>query len=282
MRILVVGAAGQLGQAAVARLSPRHEVATCTRQDVDLKDHAAVRAFVLACRPEAIVNCAAFNNVDAAEDDPRIALETNAMAVRTLARSAADLDAVFFHFSTDFVFAGTASTPYTETDDPEPKSVYGQSKLVGEWLAASAPKHYVFRVESLFGGPHTRSSVDKIVDAVRAGTDTPVFFDRFVSPSFVDDVADAVTQAIDTRIAFGLYHCVNGGVATWLEVGREIARQLGRPETMLKPVSVNAVKLRAARPKYAALSNAKLAAAGVAMPPWQDAIGRYLHRRSCA
>jgi dTDP-4-dehydrorhamnose reductase len=279
MRVLVIGAAGQLGQAAVARLSSRHEVATATRQDVDLRDHAALRAFVLRHKPEAIINCTAFNNVDGAEDAARIALEINAMAVRTLARSAADLDAVFFHFSTDFVFDGTASAPYTETDDPEPQSVYGQSKLVGEWLASAAPKHYVFRVESLFGGPHKRSSIDKIVATVRAGTDTPVFADRFVSPSFVEDVAEAVTYTLEACLPFGLYHCVNGGVATWLEVGREIARQLDRPETLLKPLSVNDVKLRAARPRYAALSNAKLAAAGFAMPSWPDAIARYLHRQ---
>lgn len=86
--------------------------------------------------------------------------------------------------------------------------------------------------------------------------------------------------ALDARVPFGLYHCVNGGVATWLEVGREIARQLDRPDTMLKPVSVNDVKLRAARPRYAALSNAKLAAAGFAMPSWQDSIARHLHRQS--
>ena len=279
MRVLVIGAAGQLGQATVARLSARHDLSVMTRRDVDLTAHAAVRALVLARKPEAIINCAAFNNVDAAEDDPRTALETNAMAVRTMARCAAELDAVFFHFGTDFVFAGTASTPYTEADEPEPQSVYAQSKLVGEWLAALAPKHYVFRVESLFGGPHTRSSVDRIVDAVHAGTETPVFFDRFVSPSFADDVAEAVTHALETRIPFGLYHCVNAGAATWLEVGREIARRLERPYTLLKSVSVNDVKLKAARPRYAVLSNAKLAAVGFAMPAWQDALGRYLHRR---
>ena len=282
MNVLVVGAAGQLGQATVARLSPTHQLSTATRSDVDLRDHAAVRALVLDRKPDAIINCAAFNNVDAAEDDPRIALDINAMTVRTLARCAADLNAVFFHFSTDFVFAGTGSTPYLETDAPEPQSVYAQSKLVGEWLAAASPRHYVFRVESLFGGARARSSVDKIVDAVRAGTETPVFVDRFVSPSFVDDVAEAVSRALDTRIPFGLYHCVNGGVATWLEVGQEIATQLGRPDTMLKPVSVNDVTLRAQRPRYAALSNAKLAAAGIAMPAWQDSIARYLHRRSRA
>ena len=91
------------------------------------------------------------------------------MVVGTLARAAAALDAVLMHYSTDFVFAGTASTPYTETDTPEPRSVYAQSKLIGEWLAADAPKHYVLRVESLFGGPHRRSSVDRIVDAGARG-----------------------------------------------------------------------------------------------------------------
>ncbi len=280
MNVLVVGAAGQLGCAVVARLSRDRVVTPCTRRDVDITNHGALRAFVLERKPDAIVNCAAYNNVDGAEDDPRIALDVNAMAVRTLARAAADLGAVLVHYSTDFVFAGTATAPYTETDLPEPQSVYAQSKLVGEWLAALCQRHYVVRVESLFGGAQARSSVDRIIDAVRAGQPAPVFADRTVSPSFVDDVAEATGWMLDGTVPFGLYHCVNSGVATWLDVGREIARQLHQPETMLTPVSVKDVKLRAARPQYAALSNAKLAAAGFAMPAWQDALARHLGRRA--
>jgi dTDP-4-dehydrorhamnose reductase len=180
------------------------------------------------------------------------------------------------HYSTDFVFAGTAATPYTETQQPEPRSVYGQSKLIGEWLAADAPRHYVLRVESLFGGPHRRSSVDRIVDAVRAGREAPVFFDRVVSPSFVVDVAEASAFLLAALPPFGLYHCVNAGHATWLEVGQEIARRLGHSDAVLKRVSVNDVTLRASRPQFAALDNAKLTGAGFTMPSWQDAIARYV------
>ena len=276
MTILVTGAAGQLGQAMVARLAPNHSVTAWTRQDRDLTRHGEVREAVRALAPDAIVNCSSFNHVDAAEDEQQTALEVNALVVRTLARAAADLGAVFVHYSTDFVFAGTASAPYTERDQPEPQSVYAQSKLIGEWLAADAPRHYVLRVESLFGGPRGKSSIDRIIAAVRAGEPAPVFVDRVVSPSFVADVTDASIHLLTTQPEYGLYHCVNSGHATWLEVGQEIVRRLGRPADCLRPISVRDVTLRAARPQYAAMSNAKLARAGYEMPAWQDAIARYV------
>jgi dTDP-4-dehydrorhamnose reductase len=276
MKVLVVGAAGQLGQAMTARLSREHAVTAWTRTEIDLTRHLDVRDAIVALAPEAIVNCVSYNQVDLAEDEQVTALDVNAMAVGTLARAAAEVNAVLMHYSTDFVFAGTSGSPYTETEQPEPRSVYAQSKLIGEWLAADAPQHYVLRVESLFGGPHRRSSVDRIVEAVRAGQPAPVFIDRVVSPSFVTDVADASAFILRTRPAVGLYHCVNSGHATWLEVGQEIVRHLGASDALLKPISVNDVTLRAARPQYAALSNAKLATVGYQMPTWQDAIARYL------
>ena len=275
-KVLVTGAAGQLGQVMVRHLAANHEVTAWTRDTVDLTRHREVRDLVLRLAPAAIINCASYNNVDDAEDQQETALSVNAFAVRTLARAAAELDALLMHYSTDFVFSGKATAPYTELDRPEPQSVYAQSKLTGEWMAADAPKHYVLRVESLFGGPHTRSSTDRIADAVLAGTPAPVFVDRVVSPSFVTDVAEASAYLMRTQAAFGVYHCVNSGHATWHEVGREIARLLGKSDASLKPVSVRDVVLRASRPQFAALSNAKLAQAGYTMPPWQDAMARYL------
>ena len=276
MRVLVVGAAGQLGQAMTTRLGAEHDVTGWARQDLDLTRHQDVREAIGELAPEAIVNCASFNQVDAAEDEQVTAIEVNATVVGTLARSAAALGAVFMHYSTDFVFAGTAQTPYTEADQPEPRSAYAQSKLIGEWLAADAPKHYVLRVESLFGGPHRRSSVDRIVEMVRKGEPAPVFVDRVVSPSFVIDVADASAFVLRKQPEPGVYHCVNSGHATWLSVGQEIVRRIGGSEGSLKAISVNDVQLRAPRPQFAALSNEKLANAGYKMPTWQDAIGRYL------
>lgn len=278
MKVLVVGAAGQLGQAMVSRLALEHEVVTATRADVDLTAHAAVLDFVLRVAPGAIVNCASYNDVDGAETRQAHAFAVNAFAPRSLARAAQALDAALIHYSTDFVYSGTASQPYAEEDLPEPQSVYAQSKLVGEWMVADWRKHYVLRVESLFGGTLAKSSVDRIVAAVRAGTEAPVFFDRVTSPSYIDDVVAASAYVLRTPVPFGLYHCVNTGHATWLELGREIARVLGRPEAALKPLSVDEVKLAAARPRFAALSNRKLAAAGFVMPAWQDAIGRHLRR----
>jgi len=276
MRVLITGAAGQLGQALVARLRREHEVTAWTRLDIDLTRHQDVREAIGELAPDAIINCASFNHVDAAEEQQATAIEVNAMVVGTLARAAAAAHALFMHYSSDFVFAGTASTPYAETDTPEPRSVYAQSKLIGEWLAADAPQHYVLRVESLFGGPRRRSSVDRIVDQVRSGKPAPVFMDRHVSPSFVADVADATAFIVRTRPEPGLYHCVNSGYATWMAVGEEIVRRLGAPESLLKPISVNDVSLPAQRPQFAALDNTKLARAGYVMPAWQDAIGRYL------
>jgi dTDP-4-dehydrorhamnose reductase len=276
MNVLVVGAAGQLGQAMAARLAVEHTVTRWTRDEIDLRQHGELGERVRQLAPAAIINCAGYNNVDQAEQDQQTALDVNALVVRTLARAAADLDAVFFTYSTDFVFAGTASVPYTEQDRPEPQSAYAQSKLVGEWMAADAPKHYVLRVESLFGGPKRRSSIDRIANAVRSGEPAPVFVDRVVSPSFVADVAEASAYLLREEPPSGVYHCVNTGHATWFNVGREIARVLGKPESALKPIGVNDVVLPASRPQFAALDNAKLAAAGFVMPAWQDAIARYL------
>ena len=277
--VLVTGAAGQLGSTVVRRLAERGaRVVAADRDEVDLTDPRRTRELVAAARPEVVINCAAYNDVDGAEERAEEAFAVNAFAVRVLARAAGEAGAVLVHYGTDFVFDGTASAPYTETDRPAPQSVYAQSKLVGEWFAAGAARHYVLRVESLFGGAAAKSSIDRIIEALRQGRPARVFSDRVVSPSYVEDVA-AATEALLARAApFGLYHCVNGGHATWLDVGREIAGLLGAPESLLQPVAVASVPLRAKRPAFAALSNEKLRRLGIEMPPWQDAVRRHVAR----
>src|SRR6185503_12003841 len=151
-RVLITGAHGQLG-AAVVKMFEGLEVTAQTRQTLDVTSAAAVTQAVQAARPHLIVNCAAFNDVDGAEDRASEALAVNAFAVRNLARAAEDTGARFVHYSTDFVFDGAATTPYTEDVRPSPRGTYAATKLLGEWFALEAPHSYVLRVESLFGSP---------------------------------------------------------------------------------------------------------------------------------
>lgn len=278
MRVAVVGARGQLGAAVVHACEGRHEAIPLDRAALDITDPDAVQRTMAALRPDLVVNCAAYNAVDEAEQQAAEAIRVNAVAVRSLVRALGG--AAFVHFSTDFVFDGTAVAPYVETDKPNPLSVYAMSKLLGEWMAADAPRGYVLRVESLFGaapGARAKGSVAAIADALGTGGTPRVFEDRTVSPTSVADAARAALALVEASAPSGLYHCVNSGAATWLEVAREIARLLGcAPRFDVVPFG--SVTMRAARPKYCALSNAKLAGAGVAMPAWQDALADALGR----
>ena len=279
MRVVVVGARGQLGTAIVRECEQRHDVVAFGRDTLDVEDAAAVAAAMARARPEVIVNCAAYNDVDGAEDHPVEALSANAFAVRALARAASVHDATLVHYSTDFVFDGTATEPYTEADRTNPRSTYAASKLLGEWFAADAPRAYVLRVESLFGraagGGPAKGSVASIVKTLMAGGEARVFEDRTVSATYIIDAARATLQLVEQGAPPGLYHCVNAGHCTWLDLARELARQL-TVEPRLVPVRMADLTFRAARPLYCALSTAKLAAAGIVMPTWQDAVARYV------
>ena len=279
MRVVVIGARGQLGAAVVQEFQGTHDVTRLVHGDLDINDGAAVQSTLAAAAPDVIINCAAYNAVDAAEDHPVEALRTNAFAVRNLARAAASCGAALIHCGTDFVFDGAADRPYVEEDRPNPRSVYGASKLLGEWFASDAPRAYVLRVESLFGrapdGPPAKGSVESIVAALRAGRAPRVFRDRTVSPTYVPHAAKAMRHLVERTAPTGLYHCVSSGHCTWLEFALETANILG-VEPRVDGVSVADVALRAERPKYCALSNEKLVATGIAMPTWQEALKEYL------
>ena len=279
MRIALVGAEGQLGAAVARECHHAHDVIEFTHSMLDVTSDEEVRDVLVRAAPDAIVNCAAYNDVDGAEDHPVDALNVNAFAVRALARAAAACHSALVHYSTDFVFDGNAVQPYTETDAPNPRGAYAASKLMGEWFAADAPRSYVLRVESLFGSVKgarpAKGSVAMIAKAIRSGAEARIFEDRTISPTYVFDAAAATRTLLERRAPGGLYHCVNSGSCTWLELARELARQLG-VEPKLIPVRMAETTLRAPRPMYCVMSNAKLAATGIAMPGWQDAVARYV------
>ena len=279
MRVAVTGAGGQLGAVLVREFQSSHDVTAFPRTQLNIGDDAAVAAAMDRVQPQLILNAAGYTDVDGSEDHPVDALNANAFGVRALARAADRHGALLVHYSTDFVFDGTATRPYTEADRPNPRSVYSHSKLLGEWFALVAARAYVLRVESLFGGvpggPPARGSVASILDTLLAGGSPKVFVDRTVSPTFAIDAGRATRQLVESRAPFGIYHCVNSGNATWFEVARELARRL-RIQASFTPVRFGEITLRAARPQYCALSNEKLRAAGIDMPSWQDALSRFI------
>jgi dTDP-4-dehydrorhamnose reductase len=280
MRVLVTGARGLLGAAIVREFATAGwEVVPLHRDALDVTDGRAVAQQVAEAQPHVVVNCVAYNDVDGAEKDPVTALQVNALAVRGLAAAARAAGATLVHYGTDFVFDGENDRPYVEVDRPNPCSVYAVSKLLGEWFALDHPRAYVIRVESLFGEPgpdgSRQGSLKGILVRLRAGEQLPVFVDRTVSPGYTTDIAAATRMLIEQRATPGIYHCVNSGATSWADIAAEAARLLGLPIDM-KPITLESVALPARRPKYSALSTAKLAAAGIVMPTWQDALARHL------
>jgi dTDP-4-dehydrorhamnose reductase len=276
--VLLTGANGQLAHH-IARTFADHPVTAFDRAGLDIGNPDAVARAVDAVAPGLIINCAAFNNVDGAEDRPLDALATNAFGVRSLALAAQRHGATLVHFSTDFVFDGRAAEPYLEDAPTSPQSTYAASKLLGEWFALDAPRALVLRVESLFGSPAgwagRRGTVDAIVDGLRGGREIPVLTDRVVSPSYSPDVAAATRHLLESGARSGVYHAVNAGHTTWDRFALYIAELIG-VTPILKRLTTDQLTLRAARPRYCALATPKLTAQGFAMPSWQDAVERWL------
>jgi dTDP-4-dehydrorhamnose reductase len=283
MHIVVTGAGGRLGATMVPALRVAgHRVTGLTRADVDVTDARAVEAVVTGLLPDVIVNCTAYNAVDAAEADPGRAFAVNEEGPVALAAAATRLGALLVHYSTDFVFDGTASEPYSEDAPTRPLSVYGASKLAGERAAGGADRHYILRLESLFGGQAAagqRATVDLIADNLQAGVPFKVLVDRTVSPSYVRDVVRATSMLIERNAPFGLYHCVASGSTTWLELAEEIAR-LGGYTAKIVPVRSDEFQTAAPRPRFCALSNQKLIDLGIHMPTWTVALQDHLATRA--
>ena len=279
MRVLVTGARGLLGAAVIREFQNDHQVLQYDHATLDVTDDAAIANAVAAASPHVIINCAAYNAVDQAEEQPGTALAVNAFGALALARAAAAANAILVHYSSDFVFDGETDTPYQETDKANPRGVYAASKLLGDMFALEYDRAYVLRVESLFGPPgpggSRRGSLGSIVDQIRAGREVSVFTDRVVSPTYTPAIARATRTLIEGDLPPGLYHCVNTGKATWEQIAQHAARILGMP-LRAKSITLETANLRARRPRFCAMSNAKLAAAGVAMPSWQEALQEFL------
>ena len=253
-----------------------------SRNSLDITDGEAVHRVIVEARPDVVINCTAYNAVDAAETDSATAFAVNTQGPGLLARASNAVGATFVHFSTDFVFDGRSRTPYVEDDVVNPLSVYGASKLAGEVeVQREAEKHYILRVESLFGGEgvrNHRATIDYIAENLVSGAPVRAIVDRTVSPSYVPDIAWTTRELVERGPAHGIYHCVSSGMTTWYELAEFVAGHLG-VSGRIEPLESSQLRAAAPRPQFCALSNEKLHRAGIALPNWQSAVTRHLSQR---
>lgn len=279
MKVLVTGAAGMLGTdvVRVAR-AQNHEVVAIARGDLDVADAGAVRARIAEELPDAVVNCAAYTNVDGAEDDLRTAMDVNGHGARNVAEAAAILGVPVVYMSTDYVFDGSKGEPYVESDATHPLSVYGQSKLAGEHeTRRSTDKHFIVRTQWLFGRSG-RNFVETMLSLAADHGEVVVVRDQVGCPTYTGDLAEAVVRLLDTR-AYGLHHVAGGGSCSWYEFAQEIFRQTAT-DCRVMSCTTEETGRRAPRPLHAVLDTERDGA--ILLPEWQEGLASYLAERVAA
>lgn len=281
------GAAGQLGIELVRELKERnYSVIGWDRSHVDITDRAAVESALASYEADLVFNCAAYNQVDVAEKEPQAAFLVNALAVRNLALACRQMDARLIHFSTDYVFDGFARHPYAEDDATHPLGAYAVSKLAGELYArAYLDRALIVRTSGVFGpgGLHTARGNFLELMLRLAGGRQPirVVEDHVASPTFAPLLAEHTLDLVE-RDQSGIFHVGGGMPVSWFHFARTIFEVAGL-EPMLLATNEREYRTPARRPKYSALSNAKMERLGVApMPPLREAVERYFAQRKAA
>jgi dTDP-4-dehydrorhamnose reductase len=289
MRIVLTGAHGQLGTQLQHAL--QGDVIPLSHDQLDIINAETVETVLASKKPDLVINTAAYNLVDRAEEQPQVAYMHNALGPRNLAIYCEKREIPLLHFSSDYVFSGIEGDPgnekqrerpYLETDLPGPKSAYAVSKLAGEDLVRTLCKrHFVIRTCGLYGKTRQQGTGNFVETMLRLGTERDeltVVNDQCCTPTSCADLADVVVTLIETE-AFGMYHATNAGSMTWYEFAVEIFRMAGI-EVPVQPISSEQFGAAARRPVYSVLDTTKLSTVlGKELPNWQDALDRYLKQR---
>lgn len=277
-RVTLIGAGGQLATDLLRALPACIPLA---HAEIEITDPASIERVLGPLRPSVVINTAAYNLVDKAEDEPAAAQAVNADGPANLARFCQRHGALLVHVSTDYVFGADSSRniPYTETDQPGPLGVYGASKLAGERVVQSeCDQHLVIRTCGLYGTAATKSKGNFVKTMLRLGAERPevrVVNDQYCTPSSTADVAEMIAALIGAG-STGLFHVTNSGATTWFDVAAEAFRLKGL-STPVIPIPSSQYPTNANRPEYSVLDCSKAqAATGRIMPTWQDALARFV------
>lgn len=295
MKILVVGSTGQLGQEIqkllnckdryINNLDVNHiECITKNSKELDIINRASVFSYIMQKKPDIIINCAAYTNVDRAEADYEKAFQVNALGPRNLAIAAEAIGAKLIHVSTDYVFNGSGVLshgkilPYREYDLPNPINVYGKTKLLGEnYLREFCSKYFIIRTSWLYG-ENGNNFVKTIIRAGKEKGKLQVVNDQVGNPTNVEDLANHILRLAFTE-EYGVYHCTGNGICSWYDFACKIV-EYAEIDCIIEPVDSKQFKTKAKRPAYSCLDNMMLRRTiGDNMRNWEEALCDFIKNR---
>ncbi len=290
MKLLVIGSSGQLAQSIFEQKRADLEVILVGRSSLDIANEDAVRQLLETCRPEIVVNAAAYTAVDQAEFEPDKAMHVNAVGARVLAQGCRSVEAPLVHISTDYVYDGTKTSPYLETDAPRPINAYGQSKLAGELAIVEATgRHVILRTSWLFS-PYGKNFLNTMLRLAQSQNEVCVVDDQVGAPTYAPDLAEAIIAIAPRLISgtsmepFGTYHVAAQGETAWSGFAAEIFRlqqKRGARVPRLTPIPSSTYESAARRPANSRLDCGKFERVfGIRLPSWQDGVAKCLARIS--
>ncbi|HML78787.1 dTDP-4-dehydrorhamnose reductase [Geobacter sulfurreducens] len=273
--ILVVGAKGMLGRD-LMRVLPG-DVRGVDIEEIDITSPESVRRVILTLKPRVVVNCAAYTDVDGCETNADLAMAVNGEGVGHLAAVTREIGALLVQMSTDYVFDGVKESPFLEDDPPNPLSVYGRSKLMGEEKARETSDHLIVRTQWLYG-LGGKNFVETMLRLYKERSEIAVVDDQFGSPTWTVDLALAISELIENNCR-GTYHAANRGICSWFDFARAIFAEAG-VEMTVRPQTTAQLGRPAPRPLYSALCCDKLTRdTGLELEGWREALATYLEKR---
>lgn len=281
MRILVTGKTGQLGHDVLLELERRgHEAVGTGSADMDITDESAVSLVLHKYQPEAVIHCAAYTAVDAAEDDEERCQSVNVDGTVNIARVCREIGAKMLYLSTEYVFSGEGERPWEPEDKTAPLNVYGRTKYEGELAVKQyLDRFFIVRISWIYGinGKNFVKTMRRLGEEKGS---VSVVNDQVGSPTYTRDLAVLLVDMIESE-KFGVYHASNEGTCSWYEFACEIFKQSGMDDVVVTPVDTSAFPAKAARPKNSRMNKDKLRENGFSLlPSWQDALQRFIKELS--